>query len=159
MGKQLRVLFLGAHLDDNDFEGGGTALKYIKAGHKVQFLGRFTQDENYDFDMLRFGLNEWSRLNKYLTKDFYPITPWKHKTDRSGFTAHAYMDGEEGILLAFRMEDCEKDRLDIVLPFAIDGHYLLVDEDSKEEVVIMDGKLSLTFNQKRQARLLWVKKV
>ena len=38
MAKQLRVLFLGAHLDDNDFEGGGTALKYIKAGHKVQFL-------------------------------------------------------------------------------------------------------------------------
>ena len=123
------------------------------------FGGRFTQDENYDFDMLRFGLNEWNRLNKYLTKDFYPITPWKHKTDRSGFTAHAYMDGEEGILLAFRMEDCEEDRLDIVLPFAIDGHYLLVDEDSKEEVVIMDGKLSLTFKQKRQARLLWVKKV
>ncbi|MBE7083997.1 MAG: PIG-L family deacetylase [Clostridiales bacterium] len=38
MNKQLKVLMIGAHLDDNDFEGGGTALKYIKAGHKVQFL-------------------------------------------------------------------------------------------------------------------------
>lgn len=38
MDKQLRVLMLGAHLDDNDFCGGGTALKYLKAGHKVQFL-------------------------------------------------------------------------------------------------------------------------
>lgn len=38
MGKQLKVLMIGAHLDDNDFECGGVALKYIKAGHKVQFL-------------------------------------------------------------------------------------------------------------------------
>lgn len=38
MKKQLKVLMIGAHLDDNDFEGGGTALKYIDAGHKVQFL-------------------------------------------------------------------------------------------------------------------------
>ena len=38
MGKQLRVLFIGAHLDDNDFCGGGTALKYLQLGHKVRFL-------------------------------------------------------------------------------------------------------------------------
>ena len=38
MTKQLKVLMLGAHLDDNDFCGGGIALKYLAAGHKVQFL-------------------------------------------------------------------------------------------------------------------------
>lgn len=38
MEKQLKVLMIGAHLDDNDFEGGGTALKYINAGHQVYFL-------------------------------------------------------------------------------------------------------------------------
>lgn len=38
MEKQLKVLMIGAHLDDNDFRCGGIALKYIKAGHKVQFL-------------------------------------------------------------------------------------------------------------------------
>lgn len=38
MHKQLKVLMLGAHLDDNDFCGGGTALKYLAAGHNVQFL-------------------------------------------------------------------------------------------------------------------------
>ena len=38
MTKQLQVLMLGAHLDDNDFCGGGIALKYLAAGHKVQFL-------------------------------------------------------------------------------------------------------------------------
>ncbi|NLC43828.1 MAG: PIG-L family deacetylase, partial [Clostridiales bacterium] len=30
MTKKLKVLMIGAHMDDNDFRGGGTALKYIK---------------------------------------------------------------------------------------------------------------------------------
>lgn len=38
MAKKLKVLMIGAHLDDNDFEGGGTALKYLKAGHDVRFI-------------------------------------------------------------------------------------------------------------------------
>ncbi len=38
MAKKLKVLMIGAHLDDNDFQGGGTALKYIKAGHEVRFI-------------------------------------------------------------------------------------------------------------------------
>ena len=38
MGKQLKVLMLGAHLDDNDFCGGGIALKYLERGHRVRFL-------------------------------------------------------------------------------------------------------------------------
>ena len=35
---KLKVLMIGAHLDDNDFCGGGTALKYLQAGHSVRFL-------------------------------------------------------------------------------------------------------------------------
>ena len=35
---ELKVLFIGAHLDDNDFCGGGTALKYLERGHRVRFL-------------------------------------------------------------------------------------------------------------------------
>lgn len=34
----LKVMMIGAHLDDNDFCGGGTALQYLKAGAKVRFL-------------------------------------------------------------------------------------------------------------------------
>lgn len=36
--KQLKILMIGAHFDDNDFRGGGTALKYIMEGHTVRFL-------------------------------------------------------------------------------------------------------------------------
>lgn len=38
MSKKLKVLMIGAHLDDNDFCGGGTALKYLERGHSVRFL-------------------------------------------------------------------------------------------------------------------------
>ncbi len=38
MTEQLRVLMLGAHHDDNDVLGGGVALKYLQAGHRVRFL-------------------------------------------------------------------------------------------------------------------------
>ncbi len=38
MAEQLRILMLGAHHDDNDLLAGGTALKYLQAGHCVRFL-------------------------------------------------------------------------------------------------------------------------
>ena len=36
--KQLKILMIGAHPDDNDICGGGVALKYAALGHKVKFL-------------------------------------------------------------------------------------------------------------------------
>ncbi len=123
--------------------------------------GRFSQDENYDFDMLRFGLDEWKKVNPYLTKDFYPLTAWNEPTDHSGFAAHCYMDGEkgEGVLLAFRMKNCKESELTLDFPFVKVGEsYLLTDEDSGDSVEIKDGKITLAFNLPRQAKLLWVKK-
>ena len=38
MSKKLKIMMIGAHLDDNDFCGGGTALKYLAASHTVRFL-------------------------------------------------------------------------------------------------------------------------
>ena len=38
MKKPLRVMMIGAHLDDNDFSGGGTALQYLERGDRVRFL-------------------------------------------------------------------------------------------------------------------------
>ena len=123
--------------------------------------GRFSQDENYDFEMLKFGLDEWKRINKYLAKDFYPLTGWKEKTDKNGFTAHCYMDDEtdEGVLLAFRMEDCKERELTIKLPFVKSGEkYEFTDEDSGEKFVV-DGDFMVSFDNPRQAKLFGVKKI
>lgn len=38
MEKKLKILMIGAHPDDDDGCGGGTALKYVKRGHEVRFL-------------------------------------------------------------------------------------------------------------------------
>ncbi len=35
---KIRVLFIGAHPDDNDIRGGGTALLYTRLGHQVKFI-------------------------------------------------------------------------------------------------------------------------
>ena len=34
----MRILMIGAHMDDNDFRCGGTALKFLEKGHTVRFL-------------------------------------------------------------------------------------------------------------------------
>jgi len=36
--KQLRIIAFGAHPDDAEFQIGGTAIKYAKAGHKVKLV-------------------------------------------------------------------------------------------------------------------------
>ena len=38
MSKQLRILMIGPHPDDCDIRCGGTALKYVQAGHIVKFI-------------------------------------------------------------------------------------------------------------------------
>lgn len=68
MDRQLKVLMIGAHLDDNDFCGGGTSLKYIKAGHKVQFLsmcnGCFGHHVNTPEEIAKRRYNEAQKVAK-----------------------------------------------------------------------------------------------
>ena len=41
MKNKLRILMIGAHPDDCEFSGGGTALKYIENGHIVKNIHIF----------------------------------------------------------------------------------------------------------------------
>ncbi|MBQ7322567.1 MAG: alpha-galactosidase [Clostridia bacterium] len=121
---------------------------------------QFVCDPTQNFDILRFGLAEWKRVAPYLLKEFYPLTPWHKERDTSDFTAFCYYDPEreEGVLLAFRQENCVRSRLSLRLPFAQkDETYLLTDEDSGEQTVTA-GELNLTFDLPRTARLVWLRK-
>ena len=122
--------------------------------------GRFSTDENYDYDMLRYGINEWKKVNPYLTKDFYPLTPWNNPKDDTTFAANAYIDNKkaEGVLLAFRMTNCKEDTLCLDLPFNKDDSFVFIDEDTGEQTSSKDGKLTLLFANPHEAKLLWIKK-
>ena len=120
---------------------------------------QFVQDPEQDFGVLRFGLSEWKKVNPYLLKEFYTLTPWHSGEDKRGMTAFSYFDPEkeEGVLLAFRQEECEEEELSVFLPFA-EGNWLLTDEDTGETITLLSGNAKLAFPEKRMARLLWIKR-
>ncbi len=117
---------------------------------------RFVQDEKQNFDILRFGLREWDKVKMYLVKEFYPLTPWHSEQENDGFTAYAFFDPEteKGVLLAFRQEKAEEKALSVKLPFA--DRMTLTNEDTKEKITTEDGVVSLTFDEPREAKLLWI---
>ena len=125
---------------------------------------QFVQDPDQDFDILRTGLREWKRLAPYMLKDFYVLTPWHTREDKTSFTAYCYFDPEsgEGALLAFRQERCQAEEVQLTLPFAREEGCCLTDEDSGETLRVsgdeMRGKgFALSFDAPRSARLLWVR--
>ncbi|MBQ8497856.1 MAG: alpha-galactosidase [Clostridia bacterium] len=117
---------------------------------------RFIFDETQNFDILRFGLREWKKVNPYLLKDFYVLTPWHTEKENDGFTAYTFVDPEtqKGVLLAFRQERTEADRLTLSIPFA--KSLILTDEDTGEKIIIKDGEFSVVFNTPREAKLFWI---
>lgn len=122
---------------------------------------QFVYHETQDFDILRFGLKEWKKVNPYLLKEFYTLTPWHGPRDPLSFTAFCYYDPDEekGVILAFRQESCVRGTLQVRLPFAQENdRFVLTDEDSGEERIVGDT-FSLDFSRVRTARLLWVKKI
>ncbi len=126
---------------------------------------QFVQDPSQDFGLLRWGLNEWKRVNPYLLKDFYVLTPWHPEMDTAGFTAYAFYDPDasSGVLLAFRQEKCREASLSLSLPFAKPGcRVALVDEDTgtaleADGASAAQGGVTLCFSHPRQARLLWIR--
>ena len=159
------VPFCGANTKEKvgQVDTTGRSDRYIWRASYLPVLNvdsQYCQDPGQDFDNLRFGLHEWQKLNRYLLEDFYVHTPWHDHNYREGFTAYSYIDpaAEEGVLFAFRMEDCPADTLTITLPYAKEGTWVLTDADTGETVCCDGGTVVLHFAEPRTARLLWVKR-
>ena len=81
-----------------------------------------------------------------------------------GAEAQPNPEAEEGVLFAFRQEDCAEAELTLNLPFAEDGSvWLLRDADTGEELHIdgaeaRDG-FALTFDKPRTARMFTLRSV
>ena len=122
---------------------------------------QFVYDAEQNFDVLRFGLREWKKVNPYLLKEFFTLTPWHNEKDTTDFTAFCYYDPdkEEGVVFAFRQEMCGRELLRVSLPFAsVTDRYTVTDEDSGCQR-ISDGIITLHFDKPRTAKLLWIKKI
>ena len=122
---------------------------------------QYAEDPDQDWDTLRRGLKEWRRVSPYILKDMYVHTPWHTEEETTGFTAYSYFDPEtrEGVLLAFRQEACEEERLTLTFPFLkAEETCTMTDEDTGETLEAGGGApFELAFAEKREARLLWLK--
>ncbi|MBQ2732692.1 MAG: alpha-galactosidase [Clostridia bacterium] len=159
------IPFCGANTREKakQLDPKGVSDKYVWRASYLPILNvdsQFVYAEEKDFEMLRFGINEWKRVAPYLLCEFYTLTPWHKESDKNSFTAYCFYDPEKesGALLAFRQEACAKDTLRVMLPFADeDERYTLTDEDSGETVIT--GRCTdITLDAPRSARLLWLKK-
>ena len=163
------IPFMGANTKEKESQLApvGISDPYVWRASYLPVLNvdsQFVQDEGQNFDMLRFGLSEWKRVNPYLLKDFYMHTPWHSEQDRMGFTAYSYFDEEtkSGVLFAFRGEHCLDDTLHIKLPYiGADESFVLKDEDTKEELHIPGNQnkaqgITLEMNHPRMAKLMWI---
>ena len=126
----------------------------------------FLHNKELDFDLMRGHFREWKSIRRLLVKDFYTLTPWRHSTSIGSWTAFGYDDSERGesIVLAFRMEDAESDRLKLKLPFAEKGRsYEIKDADSglienKTGEELLSG-ITVSIKNKKESRMLFIRRV
>jgi len=131
-----------------DTSSGAGSDKYIYRASYLpifNFFEQFVHNPELDFETLRTYLHEWRSIRHMLVKDMYVLTPWHAHDDRYGWTAVAYEDGEigEGLLLAFRQEDCEDETCTVKMEFAVPGaKYVFADADTLEETVYSGEELA-----------------
>ena len=154
----------------NQLAPTGVLDKYVWRASYLPVLNidsQYAQDPEQDFDMLRFGLNEWKSINAFLLKDFYVLTPWHSPGDDAGFTAFAYDDADRGesLLLAFRQEACAESELQLALPYVrTDRRYILRNADTGEETYadgekLRGGTFTLAFSAPRESKLLRITEI
>jgi hypothetical protein len=125
---------------------------------------QWVQDPGTDFDMIRFGINEWKLANKYLLKDFYVLTSWKPESDKTDWTAYMFYDPEtdSGALFGFCMEDCEKESCTVKLSMLDPNKTYELEDADKGMIGSFSGSelnkgYTLSHDKPRSASLIFVK--
>lgn len=125
----------------------------------------FLHNKELDFELMRGHFREWKSIRHLLTKDFYALTPWRHNSSRTSWTAFGYDDPEigESVVLVFRMEEAKSESFKLKLPFAEKGcTYEIKDADSKttekksgEELL---SGITVVISNTKESRLLFIRK-
>lgn len=120
----------------------------------LNLSAQWTQNPNTDYALIRRSLAEWKRVIPYLLKAFYPLTPWHDQRDKTGWTAFAFLDGDTGVLLAFRMEECGEDTVALSVPaWGPSDVHTLTDADSGAKIEVRGSDFQITRKEKRSAAL------
>ena len=132
----------------------------------LNYSEAYLHNPELDFDRMRRYIGEWESIRHLLIREFYVLTPWHARDNRTNWTAFAYdaPDLGESILLAFRMECCKDESCKVYLVYADpDAEYELGDADSGTRQILSgrelrDG-LMLTLNQPRTSLLYRIRKI
>jgi len=102
----------------------------------------FNENPALDYDLMRKNFAEWKSVQNLLTKDFYPLTAWRHACDLDHWTGFAYDDPASGesVLLAFRMEEAKETSFLFRLPFALPGRIYELRNADTGEVFSLPGE-------------------
>ncbi|MBO4326684.1 MAG: GH36 C-terminal domain-containing protein [Clostridia bacterium] len=104
----------------------------------------FSHNRELDYDLMRRNFAEWKSVRHLLVKDYYPLTPWRHDSDREHWTVWAYDDPDAGesVLLAFRQEEAVNEEFVVRLPFADpEAQYSLKNADNGSVSVLSGADL------------------
>ncbi|MBQ7699235.1 MAG: alpha-galactosidase [Clostridia bacterium] len=149
-------------------KGAGSSPYVVRASYLpiYNYGEEFTHNKELDYDLMRKNYNEWKSVKHLLIKDMYVLTPWRHHTDKTHWTAFAYDDPETGesILLAFRMEEAESVTFTAKLPFADkSAKYELKDADSGKTEIKSGAELlkgiTITLPEPKSSVLIYIKRL
>ena len=143
------------HSEDSNCDIYTLRASYLPCFNDIDSQFYHATDRSW-FEILRFGLKEWRKVNPYLLKDFYVLTPWHSKEEDDTFTSYAFIDPEteKGVLFTFSQIRNQENTLTLDFPFA--KKLTLIDEDTNEEMHIQDGKVTINFAHPREAKLFWI---
>lgn len=127
----------------------------------------YTQDPELDYNILRQGQKEWNMVKKNFYDDFYVLTPWHDQNQTDKWTVYMFIkpSSEEGVIQAFRQENCVADSVVVkVKGICKDSYYDIEDIEGMNSASSVPGQdllsgFKITLPEMRSSTLLFIKKV
>ncbi len=153
----------------NEMADGKLGMYNLRASYTpiVTYACKFYHNANLDWDNLRKAQQEWNQINHFLTKDYYPLTPYHKVSDEKSIDVFQFMDREtgEGIIQAFRRERCPERVVEVKVQ-ALDpnAYYKITDFDGNNTLEQVKGSalmkgFPIVLEQKGSACVLLINKI
>ncbi len=153
----------------NEMADGQLGMYNLRASYApiMTYACQFYHNTKLDWDNLLAAQQEWKGINKYLTKDYYPLTPYHKVSDDKTWDVFQFMDPKtgEGIIQGFRKEHCESRVCEVkVQGLDNDAYYQISDPDGLNVLAKVKGAAlakgySIILENPASACLLYINKL